>query len=135
MNRLSDTFVELPSFLTRSGLDVNCNLQPGINNMYATISNVTINNEERLTIFGSDNPNNQFVFYLYKFKPDTITGPPVYGSVDQTDYFIINSNRNIPFDVKLPGADQGVIYDKMYFHHTELFEGTTLTFVRNIDIN
>lgn len=129
MNRLSDTFVNIPSFLTRAGLDVNCILQPGINNMYATISDVTINNEQRLSIFESDNPSNQFVFYLYKFKPDILgVGSAVYGPEDQTDYIIINSNKNIPFDVKLPGADQGTIYDRMFFHHTEFIDGTTFTF-------
>jgi hypothetical protein len=135
MNRLSDTFVNIPDFLTRPGLDVSCTLVSGINNMYATISKVTINDQLRTTLFESDDKSNQFIFYLYKFKPDTITGPPAYGPSDQTDYSIIKTTRDIPFDVKLPGADQGIVYDKMYFHHTELFEGTTFSFIRNININ
>ena len=135
MNRLSDTFANIPTFLTRPGLDVSCTLVSGINNMYATISNVTINDEQRTTLFENDDKSNQFIFYLYKFKPDTITGPPAYGPSDQTDYSIIKTTRDIPFDVKLPGADQGIVYDKMYFHHTELFEGTTFSFIRNININ
>uniref|UniRef100_A0A6C0LDF5 Uncharacterized protein n=1 Tax=viral metagenome TaxID=1070528 RepID=A0A6C0LDF5_9ZZZZ len=130
MDRLSDTFVNLPSFLTRAGLDVNCNLIPGIKRMYATISNVTINNEQRSDLFGSNNPSNRFIFYLFKFKPDTITGPPVYTPNDETDYSIIKSNQSIPFSVQLPGADQGVIYDRMYFHHTEVIDGTEFTFKR-----
>ena len=130
MNRLSDTFVNLPSFLTRAGLDVNCTVKSGIKSMFATISNVTINNEQRSDLFGSDNPSNRFIFYLFKFKPDTITGPPVYTPNDETDYSIIKSNQRIPFSVKLPGADQGVIYDRMYFHHTEVIDGTVFTFKR-----
>jgi hypothetical protein len=98
--------------------------------MFATISNVTINNEQRSDLFGSDNPSNRFIFYLFKFKPDTITGPPVYTPNDETDYSIIKSNQRIPFSVKLPGADQGVIYDRMYFHHTEVIDGTVFTFKR-----
>ena len=70
------------------------------------------------------------LFYLFKFKPDTITGPPVYTPNDETDYSIIKSNQRIPFSVKLPGADQGVIYDRMYFHHTEVIDGTVFTFKR-----
>ena len=93
MNRLSDTFVNLPSFLTRAGLDVNCTVKSGIKSMFATISNVTINNEQRSDLFGSDNPSNRFIFYLFKFKPDTITGPPVYTPNDETDYSIIKSNQ------------------------------------------
>jgi hypothetical protein len=135
MNRLSDTFVNIPTFLTRPGLDVSCTLVSGINNMYATISNITINDQQRTTLFESDDKSNQFIFYLYKFKPDTITGPPAYGPSDQTDYSIIKTTRDIPFDVKLPGADQGVVYDRMYFHHTEFIEGATSSFKKSININ
>jgi hypothetical protein len=130
MNRLSDTFINISSFLTKPGLDVTCTVVSGINNMYATISNVTINDQQRTTLFESDDPSNQFIFYLYKFNEKG-----VYMDKDQTNYPIITKTKAIPFDVKLPGADQGVVYDKMYFNHTEFIEGTTFSFIRTININ
>ena len=129
MNRLSDTFINVPSFTTKNGLNVSCSVESGINNMYAVISNVVINDQPRSQLFGNNHPDNVFIFYLYKFR--TIG---VYGPQYETDYSYITTNQTIPFNVKLSGADQGVIYNRMYFYHKEVIDGVVVTFERIIII-
>jgi hypothetical protein len=129
MNRLSDTFVNIPIFTTKHGLDVLCTVQPGIKNMYAVITDVEIDDVPRVALFGTNNPNNLFIFYLYKYRANGIYGPK-----DETDYSMVTTNKNIPFNVKLTGADQKTVYDRMYFYHREVIDGVTVTFERVINI-
>ena len=125
MNRLSDKFVNIPTFTTRHGLDVISNVQPGIKNMYTVITDVTINDVSRPQLFGSDNPQNLFLFYLYKYRANGIYGPN-----DETDSSMVTTNKNIPFSVKLTGADQKTVYDRIYFYHREVIDGVVVIFER-----
>ena len=133
-NRISETFINIPSFTTRYGLDVTATVRSGINSMFGRILTVSIDDQPRVTLFGSNNPSNQFLFYLYKFKPNVNGGPPVYGPNDQTDYAYVTTNQTIPFNVRLTGTDQNVVYDRMYFYHREVIDGVLVTFERTINI-
>jgi hypothetical protein len=97
--------------------------------MYAVITDVEIDDVPRVALFGTNNPNNLFIFYLYKYRANGIYGPK-----DETDYSMVTTNKNIPFNVKLTGADQKTVYDRMYFYHREVIDGVTVTFERVINI-
>ena len=119
-NRISNSFLSVPAFLTKHGLHVSFSIESGINNMYLTLNSVSLNDTPLPTIFTSDDIiNNSIKFYLY--VASTINDPlPI-----ETDYRTFRNNLTLPCLMILPSATQNTIYDTVYVHYktsTDVFE-------------
>jgi hypothetical protein len=123
----------IPPFETENGLEVVAGLTAGIRRMGALISGVSLEGETQTNLFRTNNPQNLFHFKLFKYRADGR-----YTSVDQTDFNDIAGDNNIAIpatNLTLKGADQGVLYDRIYFYYRLIDDdGSTNIFERTYNI-
>lgn len=131
-NRTTNSTI-IPPFETESGLEVVAGLTSGIRRMGALISGVSLEGETQTNLFRTSNPQNLFHFKLFKYRADG-----KYTTADQTDFSDITGDNNIAIpatNLTLKGADQGVIYDRIYFYYRLIDEdGSTNIFERTYNI-
>ena len=101
--------------------------------MYATINSVTLEGISQPTLFRTNNPRNLFHFKMYRYVPG---GTPT--DANSTDFNDITGTTNISIpanNLKLAGADQGVVYNRIYFHYRLIdTDGSENIFERTYDI-
>lgn len=128
-NRLSNS-INVTSFTTDNGLEVVAGLSAGIRRITANVFSVSLEGISQINLFRTNNPANLFHFKMFKYRPDGKNT-----AADQTDFNDITGDINplLPANnLKLNGADQGVIYDRIYFYYrlididdsTNIFERT-----------
>ena len=131
-NRTTNSTI-IPPFETESGLEVVAGLTAGIRKMGAIVSSVSLEGETQTNLFRTSNPQNLFHFKLFKYRADG-----KYTAADQTDFNDITGDNNIAIpatNLTLNGADQGVIYDRIYFYYRLIDEdGSTNIFERTYNI-
>lgn len=131
-NLLSNS-INLDEFSTINGLEIDAGLRAGGRVMYATINSVTLEGISQPTLFRTNNPRNLFHFKMYRYVPG---GTPT--DANSTDFNDITGTTNISIpanNLKLAGADQGVGYNRIYFHYRLIdTDGSENIFERTYDI-
>jgi hypothetical protein len=131
-NRLSNS-IDLSTFTTSNGLEVVAGLSAGVRLITANIRAVSIEGIPQINLFRTNNPQNRFYFKMFKYRPDGRNT-----AADQTDFNDIRGTNNLAIpatNIFLYGADQGVLYDRLYFLYTLIdTDGSINTFERTYTI-
>jgi hypothetical protein len=131
-NRLSNS-IDLTTFTSGNGLEVLTTLSAGIRRMTANILSVSLEGISQSNLFRTSDPRNLFHFKMYKFRSNGINT-----AADQTDFNDITGDNNVSLpatNLRLNGADQGVVYDRIYFFYRLIdTDGSTNIFERVYNI-